>query len=241
METRIIQLTSGRGPAECCRVVALVLAMLLEEARGKGLRAEVIHQQSGPLERTLESATVSLTGDSLRLKDFLQSWLGTVCWIGRSAFRKLHKRRNWFIGIAEVHLPQADFSLDEKDIRMEAIRSGGPGGQHVNKVSTAIRATHIPTGISVVVSTSRSQLQNRKDALKRLEERLQEHRVKRLQEAAQKTWDQHRNLQRGNPIRTFTGDDFKSSFVQKDYNAKRKKNKQDWKNQLRTNDHDDAC
>jgi protein subunit release factor B len=77
-----------------------------------------------------------------------------------------------------VHAPR-ELMLNDEDLRESFSRSSGPGGQHVNKVSTAVTLTHLPTGISVTVSDSRSQSMNRKIARERLLEKLQEHREAR--------------------------------------------------------------
>jgi peptide chain release factor len=115
--------------------------------------------------------------------------------------------------------------IDEKDIGYEATRSGGPGGQHVNKVSTAVRATHKPTGLAVLASNSRSQLQNKKAARERLIQLLKLKQLDNRKEVVQANWQNHNELERGNPIRVFKGSNFKSEYVTKTYKSKRQKQK----------------
>jgi len=91
----------------------------------------------------------------------------------------------------------------------------------VNKVNSAVRATHLPTGISVLAQDSRSQLDNKKLALARLKEKLAEIELQQLAEQAQSHWNNHTQVQRGNPIRTFKGTDFKSTYVEKSYKKER--------------------
>jgi len=223
----MLQLSAGRGPAECCWVVANVLKVLLNEARQQGMEAVVLSRTKGPENGTLQSALVRITADDAT--QFLKSWVGAVQWIGQSKFRKFHKRKNWFIAVALLDVAQASEAIREQDIRYTAIRSGGPGGQHVNKVSTAIRATHEPTGLTVLASDSRSQVQNRKNARLRLLAMLEARHTEQQVAAQQDAWQQHTDIERGNPVRVFKGSDFKRKPVKK----KAKHNRQQLKADLR--------
>ena len=227
---QLIQITAGRGPAECCWVVAQLLKLLLQEARSFGLSATVISRETGVENATLASAAVKLEGQ--RLEEFLQSWEGSVLWIGQSPYRRHHKRKNWYVGINRLVLSDGNYELQERDIRYEATRAGGPGGQHVNKVSTAVRATHLPSGLSVLTSDSRSQLQNKKVARERLESLLAQQRLKHQQESIQANWQQHAELERGNPVRVFRGIDFKPHHQSQKYRAQRAAQKGEWKKRL---------
>jgi peptide chain release factor len=226
---RIIQISSGKGPAECRWVVAKVLKYLLAEARGAGILHTILNRVEGEENGTLYSATVQLEGHNL--DDFIKQWRGTIQWIGQSEFRKHHKRKNWFVGIYELDLSSEKFALRDSDFKYEATRGGGPGGQHVNKVSTAIRATHLPTGIAVVASDNRSQLQNKNKAKARLVNTLKAKQFEENKAKISASWQNHNELERGNPIRVFKGSDFKSKFVSKKYKGERLKAKralQDW-------------
>ena len=202
---KIIQITSGRGPAECTWVVAEVLKKILQEAENNGIKTSVLQHDAGQENGTVETATVLLEGNNVT--QFVNSWIGTIQWIGQSQFRKFHKRKNWFIGIFEVE-KSSDLIIEEKDIQYQAMRSSGAGGQHVNKVSSAIRATHIPTGISVVSMDSRSQHQNKKLATERLLAKFKEESVKQLKTDVKSQWTNQLEIQRGNPVRVFQGLDF---------------------------------
>jgi len=218
---KYIQLTASRGPAECCWVVAQVLKVFLSEAKSNRVEATVIQREEGDENRTLLSATVQLNGDNLDA--FLKTWLGTIQWIGKSTFRKFHKRKNWFIGMFELQFDNSAFVCNDSDITFQAIRSSGPGGQHTNKVSSAVRATHIPTNVSVLASDSRSQHQNRKIAKERLLRILQIKQMEEKASIAQASWQNHDSLERGNAVRVFHGHDFKSKTVDKRYKSKRQK------------------
>lgn len=225
---KIIQITAGRGPAECTWVVAQVLKKVLEEAQEQQLEAVVLQRQAGSENGTVETATVSLKGKNATT--FASSWLGTIQWIGQSQFRKMHKRKNWFIGIFEIE-PQKNWTVSENDIQYQAMRSSGAGGQHVNKVSSAVRATHLPTGIAVVAMDSRSQHQNKKLATERLLKKLEGETLQELKNHVGKQWENQLNIQRGNPTRTFTGTDFKKNKIEKSYKGIRQKLKTDLRNE----------
>lgn len=221
---KIIQITAGRGPAECTWVVAQVLKKVLEEAQEQSLETIVLQRETGSKNGTVETATLAVKGKNT--EEFAKSWLGTIQWIGQSQFRKMHKRKNWFIGIFEIE-KQKNSEISENDIQYQAMRSSGAGGQHVNKVSSAIRATHIPTGIAVVAMDSRSQHQNKKLATERLLKKLEGETLQQLKNYVGKQWENQLNIQRGNPIRVFSGSDFKKNKIEKSYKGTRQKLKTD--------------
>ncbi len=230
MNQKIIQITAGRGPAECCWVVAQVLKYFLEEVQQAGLSYTIVQRIQGTENGTLQSATVTLEGKEMEL--FLKSWIGTVQWIGTSTFRKYNKRKNWFIGVYELdvlHLKQ----LKESDIIFQTMRSSGPGGQNVNKVNSAVRAIHRPTDTSVVAMDSRSQHQNKKIAIERLKDRVLEVQLEKLKQSLSDQWENHLNVQRGNPIRIFKGTDFKKEKKVKTFKNKRNQLKKELQNELK--------
>jgi peptide chain release factor len=226
---KIIQITSGRGPAECTWVVAQVLKKVLQEASEHNLIATVLQHQAGQKNSTVESASIKVKGDSVN--EFVDSWIGTIQWIGKSTFRKFHQRKNWFIGVFEVE-QSSEIQFHEKDIQYQAMRSSGAGGQHVNKVSSAIRATHVPTGIAVVSMDSRSQHQNKKLATERLMLKLDQNNVEQLKNQFQNTWMNQTQVERGNPIRTFEGTDFKKEKKVNKNKIDRSQSKRNIKNEI---------
>ena len=121
--------------------------------------------------------------------------------------------------------------VDDKDISFQTMRSTGPGGQNVNKVNSAVRAIHNPTGVQVVAMDSRSQYQNKKLAIARLKEKVNEANLEQLKSSMTDQWENHLNLQRGNPIRVFKGTDFKHQKENKSFKPKRQKLKNDLKQQ----------
>jgi peptide chain release factor len=201
----IIQITSGRGPAECCFVVAQVLRKFMLESQKKGLNPEIINQSPGIEPGTLVSALVKMAGEGAEA--FAGEWQGTVLWVGQSPFRKYHKRKNWYAGVYLI--PQNNIhSWNESDIVYQTLRSSGPGGQHVNKTESAVRATHLPSGIQVLASDSRSQIQNKKLATLRLQEKLTAWQFTDLVQEEYDKWNKHNQLERGNPVKVFKGWEF---------------------------------
>ncbi len=201
-----LQLTAGRCPEECAWVVNKVLNEITKEAEGFKLKLDILEKVSGQKRGTLKSALLSIEGDNL--KSFLESWTGTILWIGQSPYRKNHKRKNWYVGVNVLSMPKpTEFS--ENDIKFETTRSSGPGGQNVNKVETAVRATHIPSNISVLASEERSQLRNKSLAVSRLYGIIKHIDDKNHSDAERDRWLNHWDLERGNPIRTYVGEGFK--------------------------------
>ena len=198
MEKVYMQITSGRGPVECCRVVALVLEKILKQAVAQRVKVEIVEREAGPLNRTLLSAVISLQGGDY--ESLIEEWEGTVQWISQSPYRIYHKRKNWFVGVQTLTLSESREAA-ESEIRYETLRASGPGGQHVNKTESAVRAVHIPTNLSVVASDQRSQWQNKKLATERLLLKLTSWSMEQAMMQAQENWNNHNCLQRGNPVK----------------------------------------
>ncbi|PXX36828.1 peptide chain release factor H [Undibacterium pigrum] len=203
-----LQITANTGPAECCLAVAKALQLFNKEATKAGVTARIIEQVDGPHAGSLRSALLELTTDKNEdaVQHLAQAWEGSLLWICNSPYRLGHKRKNWFLG-CKVFQPGS--TMPESEIRYEATRASGPGGQHVNKTDSAIRATHIATGISVKVQTERSQHANKRLAAQLLSSKLEElHAAKERDSKAERRM-QHHDTERGNARRIFVGMAFK--------------------------------
>ena len=204
MEKNYIQITSGRGPVECCRVVVLVMQKIVEHSKQLGLEVELLEHEDGPEDGCMFSVTLSVDGKDI--KPLSEEWEGTILWVAqKNRFRPWHRRKNYYVGVHFFKPHQSD-TINERDITYETLRSSGPGGQNVNKVETAVRATHNPSGISVVASDMRSQSQNKKLALERLVLKLSVIEEAKQMQHIHDVWMNHNTLERGNPVKKFKGD-----------------------------------
>lgn len=187
-----LMLSAGRGPQECEWALVELLRRLEAEAAARGLRTRIA-------DGTTRSALVVIEGAGA--DELAGSWTGTLCWQASSPFRTGLGRKNWYV-IAEPVSPAVPRTVfSERDVDVVAIRTGGPGGQHRNKVSTAVRATHRPSGIVVVVDTERQFGLNRRIAMRQLRERLEASDVAAERAAVTGRWRLHDQLVRGNPTR----------------------------------------
>lgn len=195
-----IQITGGRGPVECARTVALVAKELQKAYPDIQLIDYEPHNTEPGCFMSMVFCTETENVDLLK-----NEWEGTVQWIAtKNPYRPNHKRKNWFVGV-HFFSEAATIEIDDKDIRYETSRSDGPGGQNVNKVETAVRAIHIPTGVAARCDDERSQAQNKIKARKRLILKLSAINDAQKAENERMIWSNHNALERGNAKKTFKG------------------------------------
>ena len=205
VETLYCQITSGRGPVEVTRAVWLVKTELSHFAFCKNINTQLVEFEPGTHDRCMFSCVLKLSGEKEQLENFRKEWEGSVLWVATdNEFRPKHKRKNWFVGCNFFEaIPET--IVNEKDIQYQTTRSSGPGGQNVNKVETAVRATYVPTGISVLVQDFRDQTQNKKLARERLIAKLSAIEAAKKKQQTYEIWMNHNLLQRGNPVKKFIG------------------------------------
>ncbi|MAZ88356.1 MAG: peptide chain release factor H [Cellvibrionaceae bacterium] len=213
-----LQLSAGQGPKECGWVVAQLMKRLLQDAQKHSISAELVDSlafDKAMRKQNLIEVDAYLSSlirlEAIDVEAYVRSWLGPIKWQGESPYRPKHKRYNWFAGIELVSV-NGDVGIDVKqlarEVDVEAMRSGGPGGQHVNKTSSAVRITHRPTGRQIRVESDRSQHRNRQLAMERLQIVLAEGVEAEGRAQVRDRWLQHYQVKRGNPVRVFQGSDF---------------------------------
>ncbi|MBL6276571.1 peptide chain release factor H [Micromonospora fiedleri] len=198
MTVRLL-LSAGRGPQECAWALAHLLRRLEAEAARQRLRVHRVDTVAGDRPGTYRSVLLEIGGAGVEA--FAAAWTGTLCWQAPSPYRAGVGRKNWYVTAQPCPADTDATGFEESDVDVVACRTGGPGGQHRNKVSTAVRATHRPTGLVVVVDTERQFSLNRRIALRLLRQRLADRDDTAARDATTARWQLHDRLVRGDPVR----------------------------------------
>jgi peptide chain release factor 2 len=200
-----LDIQAGAGGTEAQDWAAMLLRMYLKWADAHGIKTEIIDQSGGEV-AGIKGATVNMIGD------YAYGWLRTETGVHRlvrkSPFDSGNRRHTSFASVfvsPEVD-DDIDIEINPADLRTDVYRSSGAGGQHVNKTESAVRITHVPSGIVVACQGERSQHKNRSTAMKMLKAKLYELEFNKRNAAAKVLEDSKSDVSWGNQIRSYVLD-----------------------------------
>ncbi len=197
-----LEINSGAGGTESNDWAGMLLRMYSRWANAHGMSLDLIEETPGE-QAGIKSVTLQIKGHNA------YGWLKTEAGVHRlvriSPFDSAAKRHTSFasVWVYPVVDDTIEIEINPSDVRTDTYRASGAGGQHINKTDSAVRLTHIPTGVAVACQTGRSQHQNRDEAWKMLRARLYEIELQRREAAAQALEDQKTDIGWGHQIRSY--------------------------------------
>ena len=198
----ILAIHAGAGGTESQDWAEMMMRMYLRWAERRGYKAEVLDTSPGD-EAGIKSTIISVTGEYAA--GYLKSEHGVHRLVRLSPFDADHARHTSFV-LVEV-MPEAEENIDlfigPDEIKVDTFRSSGPGGQHMQKTSSAVRVTHLPTGLIVTCQSERSQFMNKEIALKILRSRLLERELEKQEEEKARLKGSRIEAGWGNQIRSY--------------------------------------
>jgi peptide chain release factor 2 len=198
----ILSIHPGAGGTESQDWAQMLVRMYLRWAEREGFKAEVVDLLPGE-EAGIKSATVTVTGEYAY--GYLKSEIGVHRLIRISPFDASKRRHTSFASVAVIpEVEDVEVVVRDDEIRVDVYRSSGPGGQGVNTADSAVRITHLPTGIVVACQNERSQLRNRDTALRILRARLYQVYEKKQREELAELTGEKKEIAFGSQIRTYT-------------------------------------
>ena len=198
----VVTIQSGEGGTDAQDWAEMLLRMYLRWAESRGLTATVQDCQDGQ-EAGIKSATFTLAGANAY--GLMSAERGVHRLVRLSPFDSANRRQTSFaaVQVAPLVTDEAEVEIEDKDIRVDTYRASGAGGQHVNKTDSAVRLTHIPTGVVVQCQNERSQTQNRATAMSLLRARLLEFEIQRREEEAARERGETMTIGFGSQIRSY--------------------------------------
>ncbi len=200
-----LDIQAGAGGTEACDWASMLLRQYLRYAERKGFKSELLEESEGDV-AGIKSATIKISGDYAF--GFLRTETGVHRLVRKSPFDSSGGRHTSFASVFVY--PEVDDSIEIEinpaDVRTDTFRASGAGGQHINKTDSAVRLTHVPTGIVVQCQNDRSQHRNRDEAWKMLKSRLYEHEMRKRLEQQQKLEDSKTDVGWGHQIRSYVLD-----------------------------------
>jgi len=200
-----IDIQAGAGGTEACDWAQMLLRQYLKYCERKGFKTEVLEETEGDV-AGIRSATIKVEGDYAY--GLLRTETGVHRLVRKSPFDSSGGRHTSFASLFVY--PEVDDSIqieiNPADVRTDTFRASGAGGQHINKTDSAVRLTHIPTGIVVQCQNDRSQHRNRDEAWQMLRSRLYEHEMRKRMAEQQKLEDTKTDVGWGHQIRSYVLD-----------------------------------